>query len=265
MPVQTASLIFTEAEQALGHQLLKLAEETDRIEGYREAHAVFIAQLAEMLAELCGLRGSDLTAVKFAALAHDLGERVMKREYLQHPGALTWDERLDLWRHPILGEQAAAQRGLSRQAQLLIRWHHEWWNGFGYPDALAGEAIPLGARIIRVADSYSALIADRPYRQRLDEEAVQQIIADQAGLEFDPHVVQAILDLPIVKERVRSPEFGVRSFDRELRSLDLEHPSLRTEIHMPNLEIQTQDVEMQSSNSEPQPSSSELRTPNSEL
>ncbi len=96
---------------------------------------------------------------------------------------------------------------------MLIRWHHEWWNGFGYPDALAGETIPLGARIMRVVDSYSALVADRPHRPRLDEEAAQQIIADQAGLEFDPHLVRAFLDLPIVQKdfKGRSYWFGVRS------------------------------------------------------
>ncbi len=80
IPVQAAGLIFSEAEQALGGQLLKLAEETDRIEGYTEPHAVLMARLAEMLGKHCGLHGSDLTAVMFATLAHDVGERVMKRE-----------------------------------------------------------------------------------------------------------------------------------------------------------------------------------------
>jgi HD-GYP domain-containing protein (c-di-GMP phosphodiesterase class II) len=200
-----------------------------------------------MLGEGCELRGSDLTAVKLAALGHDLGERVMKREYLHHPGALTWDERLDLWRHPILGEQAAAQRGLSRQAQLLIRWHHEWWNGFGYPDALAGEVIPLGARIIRVADSYVAMMADRPHRRSLDQEAARQIIADQAGLEFDPRVVRAFLDLPLALERSRSSEFGVRSSlpepglqtsNLELHAPEAELPATDSERHLPDPELQ---------------------------
>ncbi len=280
IPVPAVSLIFTEAEQALGNQLLKLAEETDRIEGYTGSHAALMARLAGMLGEGCGLHGSDLTAVKFAALAHDVGERVMKREYLQQRGALTWEERLDLWRHPILGEQAAAQRGLSRQAQLLIRWHHEWWNGFGYPDALAGEAIPLGARLIRVVDSYSALVADRPHRPRLDEEAAQQIIADQAGLEFDPQIVRAFLDLPIVQERlqrskllVRSSEFGIGSSvpEPQLQIPTIEHGTPDVELQTPELEPQIPNPELEAPNSElqtPNPeletSSSELQTPNSE-
>ncbi|HYE74223.1 MAG TPA: HD domain-containing phosphohydrolase [Blastocatellia bacterium] len=181
--------------QDLEAQLLSLAAEADEVERYSTPHATFIAQLSEALGRHLGLRGSDLVALRYAALVHDLGERVMKRDYLERRGELTWDERLDLWRHPVLGEQAAAQRELPRQAQLLIRWHHEWWNGQGYPDALAGENIPLGARILRLADTYSALTSARPYRSRMEAEAARQVIIDSAGLEFDPQVVQAFIEV----------------------------------------------------------------------
>lgn len=179
------------ARQVVEAQLTELAAEIDQVECYTTPHGSFIARMAEALGQSFGLRESDLSSLKQAAFAHDLGERIMKRDYCARRGELTWDERFDLWRHPILGEQAAAQRELSRQSQLLIRWHHEWWNGRGYPDNLAGDAIPLGARILRVVDTYSALISDRPYRERFDESAAQQIIADSAGIEFDPRVVKA--------------------------------------------------------------------------
>lgn len=181
------------AHQVIEAQLTELAAEIDKIEAYDIPHGTAIARMAEALGQHFGLRDSDLSALKQAALAHDLGERVMKRDYFARHGELTWDEKFDLWRHPILGEQAAAQRELPRQAQLLIRWHHEWWNGRGYPDGLAGETIPLGARILRVADTYNALTADRPYRERFDEATAKQIIADNAGIEFDPRVVKAFL------------------------------------------------------------------------
>jgi hypothetical protein len=193
MQAQQAILKFNEAEKPLGDRLLKIALEIDRIEGYSEPHAIAIARLAEKLGAQMGLHGIDLTALKFAGLAHDLGERAMKRNYLLRPGALTWEESLDLWRHPILGEQAAGELKLSRQTQLLIRWHHEWWNGQGYPDGLAGEAIPLSARILRVADSFFALISDRPHRSRFDYFDAEQTIADLAGIEFDPKVVKLLL------------------------------------------------------------------------
>lgn len=193
-------------EQEIDRQSLKLIEETDDAEGYTAPHAIPLAHLAERLGARCGLRGTDLLAVKVAALAHDWGERVMRRDYLRRARALTWEERLDLWRHPIIGEQAAAERGLSRHVQLLIRWHHEWWNGLGYPDRLSGAAIPVGARVLRVADSYCALTADRPYRERYDRGAAAALVADQAGLECDPLVVKRFLALLAEEPEVRSPE-----------------------------------------------------------
>jgi HD-GYP domain-containing protein (c-di-GMP phosphodiesterase class II) len=188
-------LKFPPAEQAIADRLLKIVPEIDRLEGYSQPHAIAVARLSETLARQLDLRGHDLTALLLAALAHDIGERTMKRNYLLREDALSWEETLDLWRHPILGEQQSAELNLPRQAQLLIRWHHESWNGEGYPDALAGEAIPLGARILRVADTWCALTADRPYRAAIDPLEAEEIIAEQAGIELDPLVVQIMLDL----------------------------------------------------------------------
>jgi hypothetical protein len=195
MQAQQAILAFSEGERSLGDRLLKIAIETDRVEGYTEPHAIAIARMAEKIGARMGLHGVDLTALKFAALAHDLGERAMKRNYLLRPSVLSWEETLDLWRHPILGEQAAGELKLSRQTQLLIRWHHEWWDGGGYPDGLAGDAIPLAARILRAVDSYFALISDRPHRQKYDLIEAEQIIADLAGIEFDPLVIRHLLQI----------------------------------------------------------------------
>lgn len=200
MQAQQAMVTFSDVEHSLGDRLLKLAVEIDRVEGYSEPHALAIARLSEKLGALMGLHGTDLTALKFAALVHDIGERQTKRNYLLRPDALTWEETLDLWRHPILGEQAAAELRLPRHAQLLIRWHHESWNGLGYPDGLAGEAIPLGARILRAVDSYYALTSTRPQRGRFESADVEQIIADLAGIEFDPLVVKFLLTI-LVEER----------------------------------------------------------------
>jgi hypothetical protein len=200
MQTQQAILKLSEAERPLGDRLLKIAVEIDRIEGYSEPHSVMIARLAERLGNLMGLHGQDLTALKYAALLHDIGERVMKRNYLLRSDDLSWEETLDLWRHPILGEQAASELKLARQVQLLIRWHHEWWNGLGYPDGLSGEAIPLGARILRTVDTYCALISKRPHRRRFDGIEAEQIIADLAGIEFDPQVARMLVSI-IAKER----------------------------------------------------------------
>jgi hypothetical protein len=216
MQAPQAILTFSEPERPMGDRLLKIAVETDRVEGYSEPHAIAIARMAEKVGARMGLHGIDLTALKFAALAHDLGERSMKRNYLLRPGLLTREETLDLWRHPILGEQAAGELGLSRQTQLLVRWHHEWWNGLGYPDRLAGEAIPAGARILRAVDSYFALASNRPHRQRFDRREAEQAIADLAGIEFDPQIVKLLLQT-LAEERVgEEAEMRIAHFETEV-------------------------------------------------
>src|SRR5262245_23899431 len=207
MQAQQAILTFSEAERTLGDRLLKIAIEIDRVEGYSEPHAIAIARMVEKIGARMGLHGIDLTALKFAALAHDLGERAMKRNYLLRPSTLSWEETLDLWRHPILGEQAAGELKLSRQTQLLIRWHHEWWNGGGYPDGLAGDAIPVGARILRAVDSYFSFISNRPHRERFDRTEAEQIIADLAGIEFDPQVVKLLLQV-LAEEREKEAKYA---------------------------------------------------------
>jgi hypothetical protein len=196
---------LSESERQAGGRLLKLAAETDRVEGYSEPHATAVARIAVKLGVRLGLHGRDLTALKFSALAHDIGERQLKSSYLQRSSSLTDEERLDLGRHPILGESAGAEHRLPREVQLLVRWHHEWWNGSGYPDGLAGEAIPVGARILRLADTWCALNADRPHRARHDPASAEQIIAAQAGIELDPRMVGMLLDM-LDEERRRREE-----------------------------------------------------------
>jgi HD-GYP domain-containing protein (c-di-GMP phosphodiesterase class II) len=98
-------------------------------------------------------------------------------------------------RHTVIGEQETARRGLSRAVQLIVRWHHEWWNGGGYPDALCREQIPLAARILRVSDTYAALTDARPFRAAISEAEARKYLTEWAGIEFDPAVVKMFLSL----------------------------------------------------------------------
>lgn len=173
----------------------RLAASTDEFEAYAHPHAERVAALSDALAKLYNLGRADRASLRLAALAHDLGEAAMKRDYIRHAGALGAEERLDLARHPVIGEQEAARAGADRAAQLIVRWSHEWWNGGGYPDALRREQIPLAARILRVADSYCALTDDRPFRPACTEEEARKHLAQWAGIEFDPRVVRAFLTL----------------------------------------------------------------------
>ncbi|HEX2640736.1 MAG TPA: HD domain-containing phosphohydrolase, partial [Pyrinomonadaceae bacterium] len=154
--------------------------------------------IADTLAASFNLAQHDRTFLNQAAYLHDVGEMVMGRDYISSARGLSQAERLDLQRHPVIGEQEVAKMGLSRGVQLLVRWHHEWWNGFGYPDGLEGSEIPLAARILRIADTYAALTSDRPYRAALPFENAKKYLIEWAGIEFDPKVVKGFLSLPDV-------------------------------------------------------------------
>ncbi len=186
---------FAENERAAGEAFTSLAADVDGFEGYGHPHAERIATLADAVARVFRLSRADRTSLVFAALLHDLGEMTMKRDYIRRGDSLNEEERLDLARHPVIGEQEAARAGADRGVQLLVRWHHEWWNGAGYPDALRGEQIPLAARILRVADSYAALTDARSFRPAGTEAEARKHLTLWAGLEFDPRVVSALLSL----------------------------------------------------------------------
>jgi HD-GYP domain-containing protein (c-di-GMP phosphodiesterase class II) len=188
---QTIDLIDSAAAEAF----IQLARTTDKFERYENPHAQRVAAIADEIALHFHLARHDRGSLYAAALLHDLGEVAMERDYIQATGPLSTDERLDLARHPVIGEREASRVGADRAAQLLVRWHHEWWNGAGYPDALRREEIPLAARILRLADSYAALTDARPFRPAMTEEAARTELTDRAGIEFDPSVVSMFLSL----------------------------------------------------------------------
>jgi HD-GYP domain-containing protein (c-di-GMP phosphodiesterase class II) len=176
-------------------QLLALSSKIDEFEGYKHAHGLRIGEIADAIGQRFGMSVHDRYFMQHASLLHDIGELVMNRSYIRESRTLSEIERLDMVRHSVIGEQEAAKRGLSRGVQLLIRWHHEWWNGNGYPDRLQGERVPLGARIIRVADSFAALTDDRPRRAARTNSEARQFISEYAGIEFDPKVVKIFLEI----------------------------------------------------------------------
>jgi putative two-component system response regulator len=172
-----------------------LAARADEFENYANPHGLRIAMIADEIARAFRLGPRDRFSLRIAALAHDIGEVVMNRDYIRRQGMLSDDERIDLTRHPVISEREAANAGADRGAQLLVRWHHEWWNGSGYPDGLRFEQIPLGARILRVADSYASLTDARPFREAYSEQQARTHLIEWAGIEFDPRVVRSLLSL----------------------------------------------------------------------
>ncbi len=195
----------------IDEKLLSLSARIDEFEGYTAAHGRRIASITDALGAHFNLASRDRVFLQQASLLHDVGEMSMNREYITSPRVLSANERFDLQRHPVIGEQEAAKMGLSRGVQLIIRWHHEWWNGSGYPDCLENEQIPLAARLLRIADTYASLTADRPYRQAMGVEQAKRYLIEWAGIEFDPAVVKAFLTVANAAAARQQPEVSVES------------------------------------------------------
>jgi len=178
-------------------KLLELSAQMDEFEGYSRPHGSRVASIAEAVASHFNLASDDRAFLKQAAYLHDIGEIVMGRDYISAFRILTPEERLDVQRHPVIGEQEIAKMGLPRGVQLLVRWHHEWWNGMGYPDGLEGEQIPLAARILRAADCFASLTGSRPFRTAYSNDEARKYLAEWAAIEFDPRVAKVLLELDI--------------------------------------------------------------------
>jgi diguanylate cyclase (GGDEF)-like protein/putative nucleotidyltransferase with HDIG domain len=168
-----------------------LARAVDARDVYTGNHSQRVSQLAVSLATRLGLDREHVELTRLAASLHDLGKLALPEELLRKPGPLTAPERLVLERHPQIGYRMLDSLGIDPVAEWVLH-HHERWDGTGYPDGIAGPAIPLGARIIFVADAYDAMTSDRLYRARRSPEAALAELIECAGAQFDPEVVAAL-------------------------------------------------------------------------
>jgi diguanylate cyclase (GGDEF)-like protein len=159
-----------------------------------DAHSDTVAKLSVRVARRLGLTGEDLDEVARAAELHDVGKVGIPDAILNKPAALTAEEWEFVHQHTILGERILHAAPALRPIARLVRASHERWDGGGYPDGLAGEDIPLGARIVAVCDAYEAMTGARPYRERLAPAQARAEIVASSGSQFDPAVVDAFLD-----------------------------------------------------------------------
>jgi putative nucleotidyltransferase with HDIG domain len=154
-------------------------------------HISGVAELAEAVARRLGLDEEQVDHVRHAAALHDVGKMAIPDAILDKPAALDASEWEFIRRHTIIGERIVAAAPALRPVAALVRSSHERWDGHGYPDALAGEQIPLGARIVSVCDAFDAMVADRPYRAGMDAADALAELRRCAGSQFDPDVVDA--------------------------------------------------------------------------
>ena len=175
--------------------------------GCAPEHIRSIQQYGAMLAEAAGLSDADVQAVRTAALLHDIGNMAVPEHILSKPDALTPEEFERVKIHPRVGADILRRVPFGAPVGDLVLCHHERWDGLGYPAGLAGEDIPIGARILAIADAFSALQSDRPYRPARSEAEAIAVLQEFAGSAFDP----ALVDLLIARLRSSAPELTAAS------------------------------------------------------
>ncbi len=160
--------------------------------GYPDDHAIAVAECSLLIADELVLGGEIRRTIAAGALLHDVGKLRVDDRILSKPGPLTEEERREIEKHPAEGDRLIGSSVEPDVAQV-VRTHHERWDGKGYPAGLAGEQIPIAARVVAVADAYLAMREDRPYRQRIEKDEAVRELNRCAGSQFDPACVQALL------------------------------------------------------------------------
>jgi putative nucleotidyltransferase with HDIG domain len=187
-----------------------LAEAVDKRDPFTSKHSQRVKQIAVDIGREMRVSAGELEALEWGGLLHDVGKIGVPDAVLLKQDRLTREERMIMNAHPVLGAQIIAPVSKLAPELPIIRHHHEWYNGSGYPDRLIGDEIPKLARILHVADAFEAMTAARPYRMTpLTPEQALSELRKFAGIQFDPIVVEAFVNTPWVQgvhDAARPPE-----------------------------------------------------------
>ena len=176
---------------------------------YTGDHSEAVVQLTVRVAQALALNPDEVHRVESAALLHDVGKVGIPDSILHKDGPLDDDEWVLMKEHPVIGERILrAIPGLGGVARI-VRHEHERWDGNGYPDGLAGDAIPMGSRIILACDAYHAMTSDRPYRKAMSHTDALRELRQSAGTQFDPQVVEALLGCLYGDRTLAAPDAAV--------------------------------------------------------
>ena len=174
----------------------RLVSVLDAREHETEVHSLRVAEYALRLAAEIDLPPGQRTDLKFGALLHDIGKIGVPDAVLLKPGPLTDEEWEQVRRHPMIGFQILRDFTFLENAARIVLYHQERFDGSGYPFGLAGDAIPIGARLFAIVDTFDAMTTDRPYRAAVTYDDVVRELTDQRGVQFDPDFVDAFLRVP---------------------------------------------------------------------
>jgi putative nucleotidyltransferase with HDIG domain len=187
---------LAETERTYDTTLQALSNALDVRDSETEGHSRRVVEYMELIIAELALPHAQLPTLRRGALLHDIGKIGVPDNVLRKPAALSDAEWTIMKRHPDHGARIIAQIPFLEDVSRIVRHHHERWDGAGYPDSLAGEAIPLGARIFAVADSFDAMTSDRPYRRAMSVADARSEVARCSGTQFDPQVADAFARIP---------------------------------------------------------------------
>ena len=182
-------------QRSIFQSLLGLANALEAKDEYTRGHSERVAALARRLALEAGLTMRQADVIAQSGLLHDLGKIGVPEHILRKSGPLTREEWAVMRRHPVTGSQIVAPLESFAEGALIVRHHHEREDGSGYPDGLSGETIPLGARVVAVADVYDALTSERPYRRALTHAEALERLATEAGRTLDARLTRLFTDM----------------------------------------------------------------------
>lgn len=189
--------LHKELEESYLGTVLALANAVDAKDTYTGGHSGRLAEMAVAVGHHMHLNNGFVEDLRWGAILHDIGKIGIPDNILRKPSALTTEEWAVIRQHPVIGAQILAPVPKLARAALIVRHHHEWWNGQGYPDHLTDEAIPLGARILSVVDAYSAITDDRVYKRGVSHEQALRELQRCTGTQFDPQIVAIFLQIAV--------------------------------------------------------------------
>lgn len=191
MAARYSMQLYVDMRQDYLSTISALIQAVEAKDAYTRGHSESVRRYTMDIAHGMGLPADVVERLEYASLLHDIGKIGVAETILRKPGRLTDEEYLEIKAHPAIGASIVQRLRLLGQEAGTVRYHHEWYDGRGYPDGLKGDQIPLGARIISVADAFDAMTSDRPYRRTMSRQEAIAELQRCSGTQFDPKIVEA--------------------------------------------------------------------------
>ena len=212
---------FVRIQQETRNAVLEMAKSIDLRDPATRMHSQRVAKLSVALAKQLQLSHEQVANIELSALVHDIGKIGIPNEILNKPGKLSPEERAQMEAHPVIGFEMLRHYKQFRKGLGIVRWHHERWDGTGYPDAIPGSQVPLDARIVCVADAFEAMTADRPYRKAMPVKVAYGRLEESAGTQFDPDLIEPFKAALIACGEMAQDQDSAASTAQEVAALPL--------------------------------------------